>query len=423
MFKVKKHVLLNGLKVILVEMPNSPTTTVEVLTETGSKYETKKEAGLSHFLEHMCFKGTKQRPSALAVSKALDELGAISNAYTSTEVTAYWAKASFEHTLKMLDIISDIYVNPIFKKEDLEKEKGVITEEINMYKDQPQAIVGEVFDLAMHGNQPAGLPVIGNKKSITSFKVEDFYKYRAKHYVLNATTVVVAGRIIEKDVLETIKSGFSKVFRAKKHGKKKTKITHRTPRIVHKYKDTDQAHIILGLRSFPYGDKRNLVLRVITGVLSSGMSSRLFHKLREELGICYYVHALNSPSTDHGEFGIASGVDPKRIDHAVKAIMSELRRLKEELVPLEELKKAKTSLISKIRMSLETSEKVLDYFATRAIFYRDLKDPKEIEKDISTVTPKDIQNLAKQVFKNKDLLLAIVSKNANKPKLQKILKF
>jgi len=423
MFKVKKHVLLNGLKVILVEMPNSPTTTVEVLTETGSKYETKKEAGLSHFLEHMCFKGTKQRPSALAVSKALDELGAISNAYTSTEVTAYWAKASFEHTLKMLDIISDIYVNPIFKKEDLEKEKGVITEEINMYKDQPQAIVGEVFDLAMHGNQPAGLPVIGNKKSITSFKVEDFYKYRAKHYVLNATTVVVAGRIIEKDVLETIKSGFSKVFRAKKHGKKKTKITHRTPRIVHKYKDTDQAHIILGLRSFPYGDKRNLVLRVITGVLSSGMSSRLFHKLREELGICYYVHALNSPSTDHGEFGIASGVDPKRIDHAVKAIMSELRRLKEELVPLEELKKAKTSLISKIRMSLETSEKVLDYFATRAIFYRDLKDPKEIEKDISAVTPKDIQNLAKQVFKNKDLLLAIVSKNANKPKLQKILKF
>jgi len=423
MFKVKKHVLLNGLKVILVEMPNSPTTTVEVLTETGSKYETKKEAGLSHFLEHMCFKGTKQRPSALAVSKALDELGAISNAYTSTEVTAYWAKASFEHTLKMLDIISDIYVNPIFKKEDLEKEKGVITEEINMYKDQPQAIVGEVFDLAMHGNQPAGLPVIGNKKSITSFKVEDFYKYRAKHYVLNATTVVVAGRIIEKDVLETIKSGFSKVFRAKKHGKKKTKITHRTPRIVHKYKDTDQAHIILGLRSFPYGDKRNLVLRVITGVLSSGMSSRLFHKLREELGICYYVHALNSPSTDHGEFGIASGVDPKRIDHAVKAIMSELRRLKEELVPLEELKKAKTSLISKIRMSLETSEKVLDYFATRAIFYKDLKDPKEIEKDISAVTPKDIQNLAKQVFKNKDLLLAIVSKNANKPKLQKILKF
>ena len=168
---------MNGLKVILVEMPNSPTTTVEVLTETGSKYETKKEAGLSHFLEHMCFKGTKQRPSALAVSKALDELGAISNAYTSTEVTAYWAKASFEHTLKMLDIISDIYVNPIFKKEDLEKEKGVITEEINMYKDQPQMIVGEVFDLAMHGNQPAGLPVIGNKKSVNSFKVEDFYKY------------------------------------------------------------------------------------------------------------------------------------------------------------------------------------------------------------------------------------------------------
>lgn len=423
MFKAKKHILLNGLKVVLVEMPNSPTTTVQVLTETGSKYENNKEAGLSHFLEHMCFKGTKQRPSALAVSRALDELGAISNAYTSTEVTAYWAKASFEHTLKMLDIISDIYVNPIFKKEDLEKEKGVITEEINMYRDQPQAIVGEVFDLAMHGNQPAGLPVIGNKKSVNSFEVKDFYKYRAKHYVLDATTVVVAGRINEREVLEAIKKGFAKISRGKKYGKKKTRIIRRAPRIVHQYKDTDQAHIIVGLRSFPYNDKRNIVLKVMTGVLSSGMSSRLFHKLREELGICYYVRALSSPSTDHGEFGVLSGVDPKRIDHAVKAIMEELKRLKEELVSPEELKKAKTSLISKIRMSLETSENVLGYFATRTIFYGDLQDPKKMEKGILSVTPKNIQDLAKQIFKNQGLLLAVVSKSVNKAKLNKILKF
>ena len=423
MFKAKKHTLLGGLRVILVEMPDSPTTTVEVLVETGSKYEAKKEAGLSHFLEHMCFKGTKNRPSSLEVSKDLDEIGAISNAYTNTEVTAYWAKASHEHTLKMIDILSDIYINPIFKKEDLEKEKGVITEEINMYEDQPQSIVAEVFDSAMHGDQPAGRPVIGSKKSVNSFKIDDFSKYRARHYVLGATTIIVSGRIKEKEVLEAIKLGFLKISRTRKHGKERTKITHRVPRIVHKYKDTDQAHIILGLRSFPYNDKRNMVLRVMTAVLSSGMSSRLFHKLREELGICYYVYAHNSISTDHGEFGVASGVDPKRIDQAVAAIMSELKRLKEEPVSLEELKKAKTSLISKMRMSLETSENVLGYFATRAIFYKDLKDPKEIEKGISAVAPKAIQSLAKQIFNNNDLLLAIVSKGANKPKLQKILRF
>ena len=423
MFKVKKYTLLGGLKVVLVQMPDSPTTTVQVLTETGSKYETDKERGLSHFLEHMCFKGTKQRPSALGISRALDELGAISNAYTSTEVTAYWAKASFEHTLKMIDIISDIYVNPIFKKEDLEKEKGVITEEINMYKDQPQAMVGEAFDLAMHGSQPAGLPVIGNKKSVNSFKIKDFYNYRTKHYVRDATTVVIAGRIKEKEVLSAIKKGFSKISRSKKHGKKKTSITYHAPRVVHTHKDTDQAHIILGLRSFPYNDKRNKILALMTGVLSSGMSSRLFHKLREELGICYYVRAHISPSTDHGEFGVSSGVDPKRIDHAVKAIMDEFRKLKTELVPLEELKKVQTSLVSKIRMSLETSSSVLDYFANRSIFYRDLKDPKQIEKDILSIKSKDIQNLAKEIFNDKDLILAVVSKSIDKNKLQKLLKF
>lgn len=423
MFKARKYILLNGLKVVLVEMPTSPTTTIQVLVETGSKYETKKEAGLSHFLEHMCFKGTKRRPSALAVSKALDDLGAISNAFTSTEVTAYWAKASFEHSLKMLDIISDLYINPIFKKEDLEKEKGVITEEINMYEDQPRSIAWKVFNQAMHGNQPAGLPVIGNKKSVNSFKIKDFYNYRSKHYVLGATTVVVAGHINRKQVLETIKNGFSKISRSKKQGKKKTKIVSSDPRVVHQYKDTDQAHIILGLRSFPYGDKRNLVLGVMEGVLSSGMSSRLFHKLREELGICYYVRANNYISTDHGEFCVASGVDPKRIDHAVKAIMDEFRHLKKDLVPSEELKKAKTSLISKMRMALETSDNVLEHFAERSIFYKDLKNPKELEREILSVTSKDIQTLAKSFFKDKDLLLAVVSKNADRSKLQKLLKF
>lgn len=423
MFKVKKYTILGGLKVVLVNIASSPTTTVEVLVETGSKYESKREAGLSHFLEHMCFKGTTRRPSALAVSKALDELGAISNAFTSTEVTAYWAKASHEHTLEIIDIIADLYVDPIFKAEDLEKEKGVITEEINMYLDRPQDIVNELFDFAMHGDQPAGRPVIGNKKSISSFKIKDFSSYRTKHYVAKATTIVIAGHFNERGALAAIKRGFSRISHASKHGKERTEISHRSPRVVHKYKDTDQAHIILGLRSFPYKDSRNAVMSVITGILSSGMSSRLFHRLREELGICYYVRAYNVPSTDHGEFGVASGVDPKRIDVAVHAIMDELKKLKSELVPKDELDKVKTSLISKLRMSLETSESVLDYFAGRSVFHKDLKSPSDLEEMIAKVKAEDVRELAKKVFRNEDLVLALVSKTADKSKLRKLLKF
>lgn len=421
MFKVKKHTLSNGLKVVLVHMPNSPTTTVEVRVETGSKYESRKELGLSHFLEHMCFKGTKKRPSAAEVHKAFDELGATSNAFTSTEVTGYWAKASYKHVLKILDIVSDIYLNTIFKKEDLAKEKGVIIEEINMYEDRPQSMVGELFDISLHGNQPAGLPIIGNKKSVNSFTVKDLYNYRSKHYVARATTVIVSGQFEDHKVISAVKSLFSKASRGRKFGKKRTRIIHNGARVVHKHKDTDQAHLIVGFRSFPYKDKRNRIAGVIRGILSSGMSSRLFHRLREELGICYYVHAINVPSTDHGEFGVASGVDPKRIDIAVGAIMDEFRKLKNDLISEEELKKVKTSMISKMYMSLETSDNVLDYFSNRATFYDDLKMPSEIEKEILAVRPEDVRNMANELFTNKDTLLAVVSKSMNKAKLKKVL--
>ena len=423
MFKVKKYKLSSGLKVVLVHMPGSPTTTVEVRVETGSKYESRQESGLSHFLEHMCFKGTKKRPSAAQVHKAFDELGAISNAFTSTEVTGYWAKTGYKHTLNVLDIVSDIYLNTIFKKEDLVKEKGVIIEEINMYEDRPQSMVGELFDAEMHGNQPAGRPIIGNKKSVSSFTVKELYNYRSKHYVAQATTVVVSGRFEEDKVKAAINNLFSSAPRGRKFSKKRVKIAHRRPRVAHKHKDTDQAHIIVGLRSFPYKDKRNRIVGVIRGILSSGMSSRLFHRMREELGICYYVRALNAPSTDHGEFGVASGVDPKRIDVAVSAIMDEFKRLKRDLVPEEELKKVKTSMISKMYMSLETSDNVLDYFSNRSTFYDDLKMPNEIEKEILAVKSGDVRAIANELFADEDLLLAVVAKSVNKDRLKKVLTF
>lgn len=421
MLKAKQHTLPNGLRVVLAPMPDSSTVTVEVLVETGSKYESKKEAGLSHFLEHMCFKGTKKRPTALAVSTEFDQLGAISNAFTGTELTGYWAKAGFETLPQILDIVSDIYLNSIFKIEDIKKERGVIIEEMNMYEDEPRSIVGELFDKNMHGDQPAGRPIIGNKKSVSSFSIKDFEDYRKKHYVARATTVVVAGKFNEKKTLGLIKKLFTKVSHGKKHTKLRTKIVHRGARVALKYKDTDQAHLVIGVRAFHKKDKNQTILGVLRGILSSGSSSRLFHKMRTELGICYYVSAFNSANTDHGEFGVASGVDPKRIEEAVRGIIEELKRLKTELVGDKELKKVKASMVSKMYMSLETSDSIADYFASRAVFNHDLRTPKEREKAIMAVNAKQIQNISKKIFNNKDLLLAIVGKVKNTSRLKKLL--
>ena len=421
MLKATKHTLPSGLRIIFAQMPDSPTVTVQVLVETGSKYESKKEAGLSHFLEHMCFKGTKKRPGAFSVSKAFDELGAVSNAFTSTEITGYWAKAGFNNVLPILDIVADIYLNSVFKDEDVKTERGVITEEINRGEDQPANVLDRIFDKAMHGDQPAGLPIIGNKKTVHAFKAKDFYDYRGKHYVACATTIVVSGRFNEKEVLKEIKNLFKDISKSKKYEKKPTKIAHRKPNVVFEHKDIDQVHIEIGMRAFPYKDDRLPKLSVLKGVLSSGMSSRLYQKMRTELGICYYVRAFNSCSTDHGEFGVVSGVDPKRVDIAVGAIINELEKIKSELVSEEELKKVKSLMISGMYMSLESSDEVGGYFADRAIFSGDLRTPQEREKIILAVTPKDIQNIAKELFTNKDLLLAVVGRKIDKPKLARLL--
>lgn len=421
--KAKEYKLPSGLRVILVSMPGSPTTTVEVLVEAGSKYETQKEAGLSHFLEHMCFKGTERRPSALTVSRAFDEIGAHSNAFTSSELTGYWAKSSSKELSKVLDIVSDIYLHSKFKREDIEREKGVVIEEMNMYEDQPQAIVGEIFDMGMHGKQAAGRSIIGNKESVRSFTVKDLESYRKRHYVASATTIVVAGEFDEKNLLKQIKETFASISRGKKQVKKKTLIKHNGPKVVSRKKVIDQTHLILGIRSFPYNDKRNNAIGILRGVLSSGMSSRLSQKMREELGICYYVKALNMPSTDHGEFAVTSGVDPQRVDIAIEALISELKKLKIDLVPQDELKKVKTSMISGMYMHLETSESVADYFSSRAVFHADLMTPEEKEKQILSITAEDVRNVARLLFTDKDLLLAIVAKEIDESRWKKLLTF
>ena len=225
----KKKVLKNGLRIIAVPIKGAPSVTVMSLVEAGSKYENKQNNGISHFLEHMCFKGTNKRPNARDISKELDALGAQSNAFTSQEVTGYWGKAHPKHTDKILDIIADMYLNPTFPEKDLEIEKGVIVEEINMYEDLPRRLVHDVFFELLYGDQPAGWNIAGTKKNVRAFSRDDFINYRKQHYVAGATTIVISGDINEKDIFKKVEKSFAGIPASKKNRQEKScRKTNRT---------------------------------------------------------------------------------------------------------------------------------------------------------------------------------------------------
>ena len=405
---VKKIVLKNGLRILLVPQASSVAATVLVLVEAGSEYESKDKSGISHFLEHLVFKGTTKRPEAGMISTELDSLGARSNAFTGQEYTGYWAKVHKGRLDKALEIVSDLYLNPIFNAEEIEKERGVVIEEINMYEDMPMRQVHEVFGSLMYGDQPAGWGIAGEKDVIRILKRDDFIKYRAEHYVAPATVVVVAGNFREKEVLANIKKYFGELKRAKKGVKSKTVEKQTKPALRVQYKKSDQAHLVLGVRAFPVFDKRRHALQLLGDVLGGGMSSRLFKRLREDLGLAYYVHSDAELFLDHGYFAIASGVDPKRIEMAIEAIIFELRRMKDELVPKAELEKAKEHLTGSLLLGLETSDDLASFYGGQEIIAKKLVEPEVLIKKIKSLKAEDLRKVAREVLVTQYLNLAII---------------
>ncbi|MFA6397908.1 MAG: pitrilysin family protein [Candidatus Paceibacterota bacterium] len=416
--KFTKKVLKNGLRMITAPMKDNKTATVLVLVETGSKYENKKINGLSHFFEHMCFKGTLKRPKSIDISRELDGLGSQSNAFTSHEFTGYYAKSEAKNLNKILDIISDIYLNSNFSKEEIEKEKRVIIEEINMYEDLPQRKVQQLLMELLYGDQPAGWSVAGLKENIKNTKREDFVNYKKDHYVSSATTVVVSGNINEKKVIKDIEKVFSKISDLKKKTKLKVIEKQNKPEIILKYKKTDQTHLALAFRSFDIFSKWEITASLLASILGHGMSSRLWQKLREEMGVCYYVRANNNSLSDHGFFEISAGVDNKRVNEVINEILKEINKLKIEKVSNAELKKAKDFIIGNMYLGLESSDEIGEFFGLQEIMRQKIKTPDEFAKKIRKVSSSDIQKLANLIFKKEKLNLALVGPIKNKSEIK-----
>jgi predicted Zn-dependent peptidase len=406
--KYTKTKLKNGLRVITVPMKDNPTVTVLVLVETGSKYETKAKNGISHFLEHMCFKGTTMRPTAHSISAELDGIGSQYNAFTSQEYTGYYAKSDCKHFKKIFDVVSDIYLNSTFPEAEMQKEKGVIVEEINMYEDLPMRHVQDLFTGLLYGDQPAGWNIAGTRENVKAMTRDDFVAYKKAHYVPSATTVVVSGNVKDTEVQKEITRVFGGLKSASKSAKKETISKQSKPAVKIGFKKTDQTHLVLGVRTFDAYDKRLPVLSVLSTVLGGGMSSRLFIKLREELGVAYYVRVMNDNLTDHGFFEISAGVSNNRVQEVIKEMLLECKRLMKEPVSKEEIEKAKEYILGNMKLELESSDAWANYFGGQEVLHRKLESPDDIEKKIRKVTGAQVQALAKEIFVDRNLNLALI---------------
>ncbi|MDR1300329.1 MAG: insulinase family protein [Candidatus Nomurabacteria bacterium] len=418
-----KTVLENGLRIVTVPMADSNTTTVMVLVEAGSNYEQKANNGISHFLEHMCFKGTTNRPSSATINYELDAMGSLSNAFTDNEDTGYFAKAHYSKTEKLIDIVSDIFLNSTFPEAEMEREKGVIIEEINMYEDSPSDKVLDVLEELLYSGQAAGRNIAGTRENIRKMTRQDFIDYKRKHYTAGATTVVVCGRINEQKVIEQVE----KLFEAMPKGEPATLpevVENQTkPEVKPFEKDTDQTHLAIGFRAYNRYDEKVPALRVLSAVLGGGMSSRLFQKMREELGICYYTKSIVVPSRNYGSIVLTAGVSSDRLDEAIDGLLSEVRKLKTELVAEEELRKAKDYGIGNLFMRLEPSNVLGEFYGLQELFHDEvIKSPEDYAREIREVTAEEVREVAQEIFVNESMNLATVGPVRDQSELETLFK-
>jgi len=410
----EKIILPGGARVILAPRPEAAATTVMLLAETGSKYEARAESGLSHFLEHMFFKGTKKRPRTSDIAIELDGLGAQYNAFTSQEYTGYFASVTPAAAERALAVLADMYLHSTFPAAEIEKERGVIVEEINMYEDMPQRHVQDLFTTLVYGDQPAGWPIIGSKETVRAFRRQDFLQYRAKHYVAAATLVVVAGNFHPTKILRAIKRELSALPVTPPVSKLAVNEAQVRPAVFLKTKASDQTHLVLGFRAFSARDSRVEAVELLAAVLGGNMSSRLFRKIRDELGAAYYVRATSDASTDHGVLQVAVGADNARVATVIKAVLNECRQLVEKPVPPAELARAKESLIGQLHLGLETTSGLTNFYGLSEIIRGRIFEPAALARRIKAITAGELKRLAGEIFRPAGLNLALIgpAKNA-----------
>ncbi|MDP2934614.1 MAG: pitrilysin family protein, partial [bacterium] len=379
--------------------------------------------GISHFLEHMFFKGTKKRPSTAKLIEPLDKIGGEYNAFTGQENTGYWAKVDSKHLDVALNWVSDIFLNSKLESTEIEREKGVIIEEINMYLDDPKRYVSDLWDKLLYGDQPAGWLISGEKESVKQFKRDNFTNYLENHYSATNTVICVAGNIggVEK-LKKKIEEKFKKINIQKPGGRGRVVFSQKQPEILLHYKNTDQTHLCLGVRAYNNFHKDKYVLRVLSAVLGGGMSSRMWISVRERKGLAYYVWVYNNVDLDAGFLLTQAGVNNDKIDEAIKEILNQFKLIKNRKISTKELRKAKDYIKGGAILGMESSDAQASFCANQELMENRILTLDKIFAKIEAVTAKDIQRVAKDIFRPEKLNLALIGPFKDKSKFEKIIK-
>ena len=402
-----KSVLPNGLRVVTHPMTGAKSVAVMVMLAAGSRYENRETNGIAHFAEHMFFKGTEKRPTAKDISAEVDGIGGEFNAFTSKEYTGYYIKCAAEHRSLALDVLADQLLNSKFDAEELEREKGVIIEELNMYVDTPRDHVDSVYDQLLFGDQPLGWDIIGTKETIRAAGRQTFLDYLDAWYAPRRMVVGAAGAV-DGEFAAEVERQFGHLEDRSTGSPAPTQVEQDAPRVKLETRDSDQAHLRLGVRGLPTTHEDRYAMQVLGSILGGGMSSRLFTEVRERLGLAYYVFCHHQSYADTGTLFSQSGVDIKRIDLAVQTILREFGKLVREPVDEVELRRTKNYLKGRMVLQLEDPRGLLSFGLRREVLENRLAEPEEVLEGVEAVTAADIRRLAGEVIREDGLNFGVV---------------
>lgn len=416
--------LSNGIRVVLVPHADTAAATVFVLYGVGSRYETGRMNGASHYIEHMMFKGTRKRPDTLAISRDLDAAGADYNAFTGKDHTGYYVKLPSERLPLAIDMLEDILYHSAYRQTDLDSERKVILEEIRMYEDNPMMLVDELMEEALFGNSPLARPIAGTERSMNGIDRRDLLAYRDAHYLPENTVIAVAGNFDGQQVVGRLERAFGGK-RGKGRRRRFTRFdagrSRSGAKIVVRQKETEQVQVSFGFLGYAQTDRRLPALTVMSTILGGTMSSRLFTAVRERLGLCYFIRSSASPYQDTGVLDVQAGVARTGVDKAFGAIMKELKRMRERNVTVEELARAKAYIEGKLVLGLEDSSRLAEWYAKQELLTGRIEDPTKKLGRVMRVTADDVRAVARDVIRPGRLALAVIGPEGRSERYEKLI--
>lgn len=408
---VTKSILPNGLRIVTERIDSVKSISVGIWVKTGSRNETKEQAGVTHFLEHMLFKGTKTR-SAFEIAQSMESVGGYLNAFTSSEYTCYYARCVDSQLTRALDVLSDMVLNPSFPEEEVEKEKKVVIEEMKMYRDSPDDYLFEEFTTKLFEGHPLGRPVIGFEDTVSAFSRDDLYDYMGDRYRPDNLLVAVAGNVDHDEVIDIVSSYFT-ALEAEKTEQEDQPMDQFNPEKLSLTKSIEQTHYVLGRRGLYFDHKDKYLLLLANTVLGGGMSSRLHQNVREKYGYCYSIQTFNQSYSDSGIWGVYVGTDKEYVEHVHELVVTELKKISTEIIPEKEFEEAKQQLKGKLLLSQENTSNRMMRLAKSELYFGRFITLDELEENIDNVTAVQVLEFAKDFFDQQYFMEAVLTPEEN----------